>query len=106
MLCAAALLLPSCAHRTWEEIDDGKYDDSEDAFPVPVLEGVGDPSSTTGTGAVDADGGHPFMDVNLYVYAFNSTTRAPFTAKAASDSKSCLIDGSLDYPFSNEGSTG
>ncbi|MDY4917574.1 MAG: hypothetical protein SO114_07945 [Candidatus Cryptobacteroides sp.] len=103
MLCAAALLLPSCADRAWVGVVDGEYDDSEDAFPVPVLVGVGDPSSTKGTGAVDADEGHPFMDVNLYVYAFNSTTRAPFTAKAASDSKSCLIDGSLDYPFSNEG---
>lgn len=102
MMLVAALLL-SCADRAWVGVVEGEYDDSEDLLPVPVLVGVGDPDQTRGSGAVDADEGHPFMDVDLYVYAFNRSTEAPFTSIARTNPSDCIIDASLDTPGSRAG---
>lgn len=98
----AALLL-SCADRAWVGVVEGEYDDSEDLLPVPVLVGVGDPSRSKGSGAVDADDGHPFGDVDLFVYAFNRSSGAPFSSVARTDPSGCILDASLDDPSSREG---
>ena len=101
MLVAALLL--SCADRAWVGVVEGEYDDSEDLLPVPVLVGVGDPDQTKGTGAMDADEGHPFKEVDVYVYAFNRSSAASFTKLANSSPNDCLIDASLDSPGSRAG---
>ena len=102
MPLVAAFLL-SCADRAWVGVVEGEYDDSEDLLPVPVLVGVGDPDQTRGTGAMDADEGHPFKEVDVYVYAFNRSSAAPFTKLANTFPNDCLIDASLDYPSSRAG---
>ncbi|MGN0191186.1 MAG: hypothetical protein ACI39U_05970, partial [Candidatus Cryptobacteroides sp.] len=101
---AASIMLLSCTDRTWVGVVEGEYEDAEDALPIPVIVGVGNPSlESKGSGAIDSDEGNPFSDVDVYVYAFNSTSGAPFRNTARSRPDACLIDGSLDFPNTNAG---
>ena len=99
ILCSSVLL--ACTDKAWEGITDEQYDDLDMGVPVPVVITMGSLQNgyTKGTGAVDAEDGKLWKDVDVYVYAFKKDAES-YSRPASDNNQDTLVDASLDDPES------
>ena len=99
ILCLSVLL--ACTDKAWEGITDEQYDDLDMGVPVPVVITMGSLQNgyTKGTGAVDAEDGKLWKDVDVYVYAFKKDAES-YSRPASDNNQDTLVDASLDDPES------
>ena len=99
ILCSSVLL--ACTDKAWEGLTDEQYDDLDMGVPVPVVITMGSLQNgyTKGTGAVDAEDGKLWKDVDVYVYAFKKDAES-YSRPASDNNQDTLVDASLDDPES------
>ena len=99
ILCSSVLL--ACTDKAWEGLTDEQYDDLDMGVPVPVVITMGSLQNgyTKGTGAVDAEDGKRWKDVDVYVYAFKKDAES-YSRPASDNNQDTLVDASLDDPES------
>lgn len=101
LICLMAFL--SCTNRSWEGVTDEQYDDLDKGDPVPVVISMGGLQNgyVKGSGAVDAEDGRLWKDVDVYVYAFRKDAYSYLSL--ATGGTTTLVDASLDFPSSKLG---
>lgn len=103
LLFFTLLSVVSCIDGAWVGIVEDELEDDANAAPAPVVVGIGKTAIGKSSGAVDPEEDNGFSDANIYVYAFNKTTDAPFTSTSKDNPKGCIIDAMCDGDRTNAG---